>query len=642
MRNQLRLLLLRSRANISRHSSQSSFQVHSSVLSRSLSSLSNSPAKPNLFQNPRFSNFRFFSSSEAAIEHKDSDQVAIVTDVFAKSLKNDEFKQELESNNVVVNHDLVLSVLQSGNVNVGVARKFFNWVSEVGNDKLSSKCYNFMLGVLGENGLVKEFWELVEVMKSKGYGVNRGTVVRVSKKFEKDGLRGDLGKLEELFASGSAGNSVEKICSRVSKLFRTNVWGDDVEKELMNVSYSSDLVGMVLEKLESDPNKGLVFFRWVEESGVFKHDEWTYNVMARVLGREGYTDKFWRGLDEMRGAGYQMTTETYVHVFNKFMKKKLIQDAVILYEFAMDSVDKPSMQACTLLLRKIVVGESPDMELFKRVVKKYKESRHVFISSDVETVLKSLTSFKDCNKILKAMEEGGLSLNDDLQSKIAFRLSSEGEKDEAFEFIDIIEASGSGLNNQIWVSLVEGYYVAGHLDKASDCIRKMIEKEGTLSAGYPSGLLVTAYCSKNRAKEAFELLSVLVNEKQLKPQHTTYKALTKKLLVQGHFKEALNLLGLMKTQGFPPFLDPFVEYISKTGTVDDAVLLLKSMTVKRFPATAVYLRLFEAYIKAGKYDEAQSFLSKCPRLIRNNADVLNLFYSKQASKEAVAECATTA
>ncbi|KAK1376061.1 Pentatricopeptide repeat-containing protein, mitochondrial [Heracleum sosnowskyi] len=639
MRNQLRLLLLISRGNISRHSSQSSLQVHSSFLSRSLST---SPAKIPLFQNPGFPNLRFFSSSEAAIEHKDSDQVAIVTDVFAKSLKNDEFKQELESNNVVVNHDLVLSVLQSGNVNVGVARRFFDWVSEVGNEKLSSKCYNFMLGVLGENGLVKEFWVLVEVMKSKGYGVNRGTVVRVSKKFEKDGLRGELGKLEELFASGSVGNSVEKICSRVSKVFETNVWGDDVEKELMSVSYSSDLVGMVLEKLGSDPNRGLVFFRWVEESDLFKHDEWTYNVMARVLGREGYTDKFWRVLDEMSGAGYQMTSETYIHVFNQFMKKKLIQDAVILYEFAMGGVNKPSVQDCVFLLRKIVVGENPDMELFKRVVKKYKESGNALTSSNVKTVFKSLTSFKDCNKILKAVEEGGLSLSDDLQSKIAFRLSSEGQKYEALEFIDSIEASGSGINNRTWLSVVEGYYVAGHLDKASVCIKKMIEKEGPSSVGYPFGLLVTAYCSKNRAKDAYKRLSALVNKKQLKPQHTTYKALTKKLLVQGYFKEAVNLLGLMKTHGFPPFLDPFVEYISKTGTVDDALLLLKLMTVKRFPATAVYLRLFEAYFKAGKHDEAHNFLSKCPRFIRNNADVLNLFYSKRASKEAVAECAATA
>lgn len=565
-----------------------------------------------------------------------------MTDVFAKSLKNDEFKQELESNNVVVNHDLVLSVLQSGNVNVGVARRFFNWVNEVSNDKLSSKCYNFMLGVLGENGLVKEFWELVGVMKSKGYGVNRGTVVRVSKKFENDGLRSELGKLEELFASGSAGNLVEKICSRVSKVFEKNVWGDDVEKELMGVSYSSDLVGMVLEKLESDPNKGLVFFRWVEESGLFKHDEWTYNVMARVLGREGYTDKFWRVVDEMSGAGYQMASDTYVKVFNQFLKKKLIEDAVILYEFAMGGVNKPSVQDCTFLLRKIVVGDDPDMELFKRVVKKFEESGNALTSSNFKTVVKSLTSFKDCNKILKAVEEGGLSLSDDLQSKIAYRLSSEGEKDEALEFIDSIEASGSGLNNQTWVSLVEGYYVAGHLDKASDCILKMIEKEGPLGAAYPFGLLVTAFCSKNRTMDAFGVLSLLVNEKHLIPQHTTYKALIKKLLVQGHFKEALNLLGLMKTQGFPPFLDPFIEYLTKTGTVDDAVLMLKSMTVKRFPATAVYLRLFEAYFKAGKHEVAQNFLSKCPRFVRNNADVLNLFYSKRASKEAGAESAATA
>jgi len=78
--------------------------------------------------------------------------------------------------------------------------------------------------------------------------------------------------------------------------------------------------------------------------------------------------------------------------------------------------------------------------------------------------------------------------------------------------------------------------------------------------------LVNAYCQKNRAIEACTLLVELLNIEQLKPWHITYKELISKLLVQGGFQDALSLLGLMKNQGFPSFVDPFIEDVSKFGT----------------------------------------------------------------------------
>lgn len=517
-----------------------------------------------------------------------------------------------------------------------VARRLFNWVSEVEIDRLSSKSYNFMLGILGANGFVKEFWDLVGVMKKKGFGVARGAVVRVSEKFENEGWTGDLQKLKELYLSGSTDNSVDKHCSRVCKVIRQDVWGDNVEKLLreLNFAFSSHLVEMVLDNLELEPNKALIFFRWVEESGIVNHDERTYNAMARVLGREDYAEKFWRVVDEMRGAGHEMAIGTYLKVLNKLIKKKLIKDAVDLYEFAMSGANKPSLQDCTFLLKKIVVSKDIDMDLFRRVVKVYKESGNVLTNSMLDAVLKSLNSvgrFGECSKIWKAMKEEGLLLSGNLESKISFHLSSDGKKYEAGEFIASIEASGIGPNYRTLVSLVEGYYIAGHLDNASDCLQKIIEKEGPSCAGYAFELLVTAYCSKKRVMDAFELLSILVKEKELKPWHTTYKVLIRKLLVKGRFKEALNLLGLMKSQGYPPFLDPFIEYLSKRRTADDAIMLMKSMTVNRFPSKAVFLRVFEAQFKAGRHNVAHDFLSRCPGYIRNHADVLNLFCSEKAS-----------
>lgn len=577
-------------------------------------------------------------SSEPALEESDSDHM-VIADIFAKPKGVDDIRKELELSNVVVSHEFVSKFLWKTQSSPDVAKRFFDWVLETDSEKLSSKSYNSMLRILGVNGSVKEFWDLVEAMKKKGYGISKGVQNTVLEKFENDGLDSDVEKLKGAYASGSVDNSVEKVCSRVCKIVRSEVWGDDVERRLqeLGVTYSSDIVKMVLENVGMEPARALIFFRWVDESGLFKHDEWTYNAMARVLGREDCIDRFWKVVDEMRSNGYEMEEGTFVKVLGRFCKRKMIKDAVDLYEFAMAGANKPSVHCCTFLLRKVAAGKQLDMQLFSRVVRIFTESGNVLTNSVLDAVLKSLTSvgrFGECNKVLKAMEEVGFVIGGNLQSKTVFKLSSTGRKEEASELMESLEKCGSNLDHRTWVSLIEGHCVAGDHDKASDYFQKMVEKEGVSSAGHAFHILVNAYCRKNRAIYACALLVDLVKVKELKPWHATYKELISKLLVQGGFKDALNLLGLMKDQGFPPYVDPFIKYLSKSGTGDDAIIFLKEMTSKRFPATSVFLRMFEAFFKAGRHVEAQNFLSKCPGYIRNHADVLNLFCSNESRKDA--------
>ncbi|GFZ18999.1 pentatricopeptide repeat (PPR) superfamily protein [Actinidia rufa] len=617
MRNQSwRLVLLRCRSrsqqlHIPGHFSH--FHSHPTQVVRHFSSLLSRTTFASQIPDQKNPSFRCFSTSELAVEHKDSDQVLVLTDIFSKPPRSsDEIKLELDSNNIAITHELVLKVLKSLSSAPDSARRFFDWVLEIEGERLSSKSYNLMLGVLGSNGYVKEFWDLVGVMKKKGYGVAKGTHDRVLEKFVKEGLDSDVENLKELYASGSIDNSVEKVCSRICKVIRGGVWGDEVEKRLRELKHC--------------------------ESNLFEYDERTYNAMVRVLGREDCIDKFWRVADEMRGAGYEMGKETYVEVLEQFIKRKMMKDAVDLYKFAMGGTNKPSIQDCTFLLRKVVVSKELDMDLFLKVVKAFTEGGNVLTNSTVDAVLKSLTSvrrLRECNKILKAMEEGGFLPNDTLQSKIAFQLSRYGKKKEASKFMDNVEATGNP-NNKTWASLIEGHCVAGALDEASDCFQKMVEKEGASCPGYALDLLVNVYCNKNRATDACKLMTDMVILKELKPSHTTYKVLIGKLLVQGGFIEALKLLGLMKHSGFPPFLDPFIHYVSKTGTADEAMMFLNAMTVKRFPSTVVFLRVFEAYLKGGRIKEGQNLLSKCPRYIRNHADVLNLFFTMKTGTAAAA------
>ncbi|XP_022774902.1 pentatricopeptide repeat-containing protein At3g02490, mitochondrial-like [Durio zibethinus] len=577
-------------------------------------------------------------SSAAAVEQKEPDHVLVtVTDIFTRLGDRNDIKRELELNDIVFSHEMVLKVLRSVESSPDVARRFFDWVFETDAERLSSKSYNRMLGILGVNGLVEEFWGLVDVMKKKGYGISGGVRDRIAVKFEKEGLESDLERLRGVFATGSVDNSMEKAFSRICKIIRSELWGDDVEKRLLdlNVTFSNDLVKLILENLASEPAKVLIFFRWTEECGLVKHDERSYNAMARALGREDCIDRFWKIVDEMKSLGYEMEMETYVKVLGRFCKRKMIKEAVDLYEFAMAGSNKPSVSCCTFLLRKLAVSKQLDMGLFSRVVRIFMESGNVLTDSMVDAVLRSLASvgrLGECNKVLKVMEEGGFVAGVNLQSKITFRLASAGKKDETAEFIDLVEAINTNLDHKAWDSLIEGCCAAGDLETASAYFKNMVEKEGVSHAGYAFEWLVYSYCSRKRATDACKLLHKYVSESQLRPWPTTYKELIRKLLAQGGFKDALNLLGLMKDHGFPPFVDSFIEYVSKSGSSDDAFAFLKSMTSKRFPSLSVVLRVFEAFLKAARQNEAQDLLSKCPGYVRNNADVLNLFCSMKSGQ----------
>ncbi|KAF3508881.1 hypothetical protein F2Q69_00002930 [Brassica cretica] len=636
MRYQWLLILLRSYRSSPRPSFCSRFQVISNS-TRSLTSLLH---KPPRFAPPQqsqclYSINRSFSS-KPVIEEKPSAE-AIVIDVFTRLTTKDEINKELDSNCIVISHDLALNALRSLESTPDVAQRFFHWVSEASPKKLSSKSYNTMLRILGVNGLVHEFWSLVDDMKKRGHGVSANVRDKVGVKFQEDGLESDLNRLKELFASGSMDNSVDKVCNRVCKIVMKDQWNAELEKQLrdLKLEFKSDLVKMVVEKLDVEPRKALLFFRWIDECGGFKHDEMTYNAVARVLGKEKFLDRFRNVIEEIRSGGYEMEMETYVRVSARFCQSKMVREAVELFEFAMAGRNTPTAHCCCLLLKKIVTTKKLDMDLFSRTVKAYTCNGNVMTDQMLQSVIKSLRSvdrFEQSNEVLKAMKEGGYTPSGDLQSVIASGLSRKGKKDEANELVDFMEASGDLLDDKAMASLVEGHCDAKDLEEASECFKKMVGKEGVSYAGYAFEKLVLAYCNSFKARDAYKLFTELVKQNQLKPWHSTYKIMVRNLLMKkvardGGFEEALSLLPMMRNHGFPPFVDPFLDYLANSGTGAEAFAFLKALTSKKFPSNLMVMRLFEAMLKSARHSEAQDLLSLCPSYIRRNADVLQLFSS---------------
>nr|POF27016.1 pentatricopeptide repeat-containing protein, mitochondrial [Quercus suber] len=211
------------------------------------------------------------------------------------------------------------------------------------------------------------------------------------------------------------------------------------------------MVKMVLENVGVEPTKALIFFRWVEESRLFKPDERTYNAVAKMLGQKDCIDRFWKVVDEMRSNGYDMEEETFVKVLGWFCKRKMIKDVVDLYEFAMAGANKPFEDCCVFLLRKVEVGKQLDMGLFFRVLRIFTEKGNFLTNSMLGVVLESLTSvgrLGECSK-----------------------LSSTAKKDEASELMENMESSRSILDHRTGASFIKGHCVAGDFDKASNCFK---------------------------------------------------------------------------------------------------------------------------------------------------------------------------
>jgi len=127
----------------------------------------------------------------------------------------------------------------------------------------------------------------------------------------------------------------------------------------------------VLRELREHPIKALAFFRWAERQQGYTHSSVAYNAMARVLGREESVPEFWDLIREMKAAGMHVDIDTYLKLSRNFQNRHMVREAVELYELMMDGPFKPAQQDGPIIIRRISLGPSPDLELVNRVVNKF-------------------------------------------------------------------------------------------------------------------------------------------------------------------------------------------------------------------------------------------------------------------------------
>ncbi|XP_004299145.1 PREDICTED: pentatricopeptide repeat-containing protein At3g48250, chloroplastic [Fragaria vesca subsp. vesca] len=547
-----------------------------------------------------------------------------------------ELETELSESHLSLTHDVVIYVLKKLNKDPAKAWSFFNWVCEKKGFSPGHSMFSLMLRVLVHKDTMRQFWGVLTRMRDEGFYIDAQTYLSILELLKTGKMDADVSAFKHFYERMIQENAGDEDVKKVMDVVLGAEWSDKVEKELgeIDVELSEKFVVRVLRDLRVCPLKALRFFRWVEQCAGYEHNSVTYNGMSLVLGQASSIGEFWSVIEEMKVAGQELDLDTYIKLSRQFQKSKMVEDAVKLYELMMDGPYKPSVQDVSILLRSISANERPDMDLVFRVVKKFESAGFTLSKAVYDGIHRSLTNlgrFDEAEDTLIAMRNAGFEPDNITYSQVVFGLCKAKKLDEACKLLDDMEENGCVPDIKTWMILIQGHCAANEIDKALICFAKMMEKECKADADILD-VLINGLIKQAKVDGAYKLLIEMLNTAHVRPWQATFKNLIQNLLGARKLEEAMELLCLMKKQGYPPYPEPFVGYISKFGSVEDASEFFKALSVKEYPSNAAYVHVFKSFFKEGRHSEAKDLLYKCPHHIRKLGEVRKLFGATERSK----------
>ncbi|KAF3639327.1 Pentatricopeptide repeat-containing protein, chloroplastic [Capsicum annuum] len=556
----------------------------------------------------------------------------ILSNDWSKQLENDLGKLDF-----TLKHEAVMYLLKKLDKEPRKAGDFLKWVVKQKGFQPSSSMYSLMLRIYANRDSMKDFWTIIKEMKENGFYIDEETYKSIHSIFRNLKMETDATALRHFYGRMIKDNAMGDLVKDVCGLITKQEWGVEVERQLgdMKLVVSDNFVLRVLKEIREVryPLKAFSFFKWVARDLGFQHNTVTYNGILRVLCREESIEEFWGVVKEMKSLGFEIDLDTYIKISRHFQKIKMLKDAVELYELMMDGQFKPSLGECNILLRSIAQSHPSNLDLIFRVVEKFEaagHSRSKIIYDVIHRCYTTLGRFEEAEKVTEAMRDSGFEPDNITYSQLIYGLCKVRRLEEASKVIDVMEECGCIPDIKTWTVLIQGHCFAGEVDKALFCFAKMMERNVDTDADLLD-VLLNGFISQRRVFGAYQLLTELVSKFQMRPWQATYKLIIQKLLGERKLEEALDLLRRMKKHNYPPFPEPFHRYISKSGTVEDAVEFLKTLSVKDYPSVSAYQHVFRSFFAEGRHSEAKDLLYKCPHHIRQHPAICGLFGSSNSN-----------
>ncbi|KAJ4827190.1 hypothetical protein Tsubulata_016775 [Turnera subulata] len=269
--------------------------------------------------------------------------VKSVVDAIVKGDWNDEVEKKLKDMKVELSDNFVVSVLKGLRNYPEKALRFFQWVGGCEGFEHNSITYNAVARVLGREDSMREFWGIVEEMKSAGYEMDIDSYIKISRHFQKFKLTEDAVRLYEIMMDGPfkpsgvdsfmllrsiAGSDKPDLdlVSRVTKRYEAT--GNALSKAYYDTIHRSFTSAQRFEEAEKIMNT-------MRNAG-YKPDNITYSQLVFGLCKAGRLEEACKVLDEMEANGCIPDIKTWTILIKGHCDANEVDKALICFARMME------------------------------------------------------------------------------------------------------------------------------------------------------------------------------------------------------------------------------------------------------------------------------------------------------------------
>ncbi|KAK9741173.1 hypothetical protein RND81_03G087100 [Saponaria officinalis] len=463
-------------------------------------------------------------------------------------------------------------------------------------------------------------------------------------------------------------------------MMANRAWTTRLQNSIRNLvpKFDEFLVMNVLENARNAEH-ALQFFRWVERSGLFKHNRDTHMKIIEILGRASKLNHARCILMDMPGKGVGWDEEMFVVLIDSYGKNGIVQESVRIFqemkelgvERSVDSYDAlfkvilrrgRYMMAKRYFNKMLEEGIAPTKHTFNLLLwgfflcrkeetanRFYEDMKSRGIMPDVVTYNTLINGFYRLDKIEEAeklfVEMKGRNIAPTVISYTTMIKGyvSLGKVEDAFRMFEEMKGFGIRPNAVTYTTLLPGLCDAMKMSEAQMVLKEMVDRHTSPKDNSIFIKLLTCQCKSGDLDAAADVLKAMIRL-SIPTEAGHYGILIENFCKTKAYYRAVNLLDklvekeiILRPQSTldmePSSYNAIVEYLCNSGQTEKAETLFRQLMKKGVLDPVAFNNLIRGHAKEGNPEAAfdiQKIMIK--RGVSSEADSYSLLISSFLEK----------
>lgn len=412
----------------------------------------------------------------------------------------------------------------------------------------------------------------------------------------------------------------EKIEDIICRMMANRAWTTRLQNSIRNLVpvFDHNLVYNVLHGARN-PDHALQFFRWVERSGLFKHDRETHFKIIDILGKASKLNHARCILLDMPKKGLKWDEDLFIVLIDSYGKAGIVQESVKIFRSMEELGVARSIKSYDVLF-KVIMRRGRYMMAKRYFNKMLSEglspSRHTynvmiwgfFLSSRVETATRFFEDMKS-----RDISPDVVTYNTMLNGFNRVKKIEECEK-------LFLEMKGKNIEPTVitYTTMIKGYVNVGRVDDGLKLFEEM-KSFGIKPNDFTYTALLPGLCDADKMPDAHTIVKEMVHRHIAPKDNSVFLQLISAQCKAGNFEAAADVLKFMMRLNVTPEAGHYgvlIGNLCKNGVYDEAVKLLDQLIEKE----AVLNSKDKLELEATTYNPMIEYL--CNNGMTNKAETL--------------------